>query len=265
MNKSVENGLMNNFAAHVSAVRRVKRADQIVDAVKRWVVVSNIQPGDRLPNEKALMELFDCSKGTVREALKSLEVQGLISIKTGPNGGAVLVQVPYPLASQMLRNYLHFQHPTGPDIYELRSLVEPEIARLVVGKLSAADLVELERLTVLCTPTTDSIEQRLEQRIAELDFHSLLAERCGNPLLGFIGRFLNDLLKDLVIFKKVQLPEQREFSKSNLHYHQALVDAFRVQDSMAVEHLMREHMQCAHQFNLELEAQLSKQLLVSLE
>ena len=107
------------------------------------------------------------------------------------------------------------------------------------------------------------MEQRLEQRIAELDFHSLLAERCGNPLLGFIGRFLNDLLKDLVIFKKVQLPEQREFSKSNLHYHQELVEAFRAQDAVAVERLMREHMKCAHAFNLELEAQLSKQLLVS--
>lgn len=263
MNKSAETGLIDKFAAHVVSAKRVKRADQIVDAVKRWVVLSNIQPGDRLPNEKALMELFDCSKGTVREALKSLEVQGLISIKTGPNGGAVLVQVPYPLASQMLRNYLHFQHPTGPDVYELRSLVEPEIARLVVGKLSEADLLELERLTNLCTPTTDSIEQRLEQRIAELDFHSLLAERCGNPLLGFIGRFLNDLLKDLVIFKKVQLPEQREFSKSNLHYHQALIDAFRIQDRDAVQRLMGEHMKCAHEFNLELEAQLSKQLLVS--
>lgn len=263
MNKAVETGLVEQFPIKFGLTKRVKRADQIVESVKRWVVVSNIQPGDRLPNEKALMELFDCSKGTVREALKSLEVQGLISIKTGPNGGAALVQVPYPLASQMLRNYLHFQHPTGPDIYELRSLVEPDIARLVVGKLSEQDLLELERLTQICTPKATSMEQRLEQRIAELDFHSLLAERCGNPLLGFIGRFLNDLLKDLVIFKKVQLPEQYEFSKSNLHYHQALVAAFRAQDSAAVEGLMREHMRCAHQFNLELEAQLSKQLLVS--
>lgn len=263
MNKSVETALIDKLLANTASAKRVKRADQIVEAVKRWVVVSNIQPGDRLPNEKALMELFDCAKGTVREALKSLEVQGLISIKTGPNGGAVLVQVPYPLASQMLRNYLHFQHPTGPDIYQLRSLVEPEIARLVVDKLSVADLAELERLTNLCAPAAESIEQRLEQRIAELDFHSLLAERCGNPLLGFIGRFLNDLLKDLVIFKKVQVPEQREFSQSNLHYHQALIAAFRIQDQEAVQGLMREHMHCAHAFNVELEAQLSKQLLVS--
>ncbi|MEN9434975.1 MAG: hypothetical protein RLZZ422_2564 [Pseudomonadota bacterium] len=249
--------------AALDSQRRVKRADQIVEAVKRWVVVKDIQPGERLPNEKALMELFECSKGTVREALKSLEVQGLITVKTGPNGGAVLAQVPYPLASQMLRNYLHFQTFEGTDIYQLRGLVEPEIARLVVDQLTETDHAELERLTELCATPAETMEQRLAQRIAELDFHSLLAERCQNPILAFMGRFLNDLIKDLVIFKKVQLPEQREFSSSNLHYHRELVKAFKARDTLAVEILMRKHMHCAHDFNQELQAQLSRQLLTS--
>jgi len=87
---------MNSIFEGLSSPRKMKRSDQIVEAVKRWVVVKDIQPGDRLPNEKALMELFECSKGTVREALKSLEVQGLIRLKTGPGGGAILAQVPYP-------------------------------------------------------------------------------------------------------------------------------------------------------------------------
>ncbi|WP_020559767.1 FadR/GntR family transcriptional regulator [Thiofilum flexile] len=247
--------------AALESQRRVKRADQIVDAVKRWIVVKDIQPGERLPNEKALMELFECSKGTVREALKSLEVQGLITVKTGPNGGAVLAQVPYPLASQMLRNYLHFQAFEGTDIYQLRRLVEPEIARLVVPLLTEADYAELERLTELCAIPAETIEQRLAQRIAELEFHNLLAERCQNPILAFMGRFLNDLLKDLVIFKKVQLPEQREFSNSNLHYHRELIQAFKRRDTKAVAALMHEHMQSAHDFNSELQSQLSRQLL----
>ena len=98
-----------------SSPKRVKRSDQIVSAIKRWVAVNEKQPGDRLPNERDLMEQFDCSKGTVREALKSLEVQGLISVKTGPNGGAVLESVPYERASELLRNFLHFERPSGPD------------------------------------------------------------------------------------------------------------------------------------------------------
>ncbi|HPE61383.1 MAG TPA: FCD domain-containing protein [Thiolinea sp.] len=244
---------------------RLKRADQIVDAVKRWIVAHQLQPGERLPNEKTLMELFSCSRGTMREALKSLEVQGLISIKTGPGGGAVLEQVPYALASQLLRNYLHFQPLSGPDVYRLRRLVEPEIAGLAVGQLTDTDLAELEHLTELCATAAIDMEQRLVQRIAELDFHNLLAQRCGNPLLAFIGHFLNDLIRDLVVFKKLKLPEQHEFSHSNLHFHRALIVAFRACDRAAVERLMRDHMQCAEGFNIELEGQLARKLLVGAE
>lgn len=241
--------------------KRMKRADQIVEAVKRWIVVQDIQPGDRLPNEKALMEQFECSKGTVREALKSLEVQGLVTIKTGPNGGAMLAEVPYGNASQMLRNFLHFQHTTGPDVYGLRKLIEPEIAVLACDQLTTEDIDQLAHLTACCAEAPVDIEQRLHSRMSELDFHILLADRCGNPILGFMGRFLNDLLKDLVIYKKVQLPEQIEFSKANLQYHLQLVEAFKVRDKAKVRQLMFEHMQSAEAFNIELEARLSKQLL----
>ncbi|MBK8454649.1 MAG: FCD domain-containing protein [Thiofilum sp.] len=250
--------------AALESQRRVKRADQIVEAVKRWIVVKDIQPGERLPNEKALIELFECSKGTVREALKSLEVQGLITVKTGPNGGAVLAQVPYPLASQMLRNYLHFHAFEGTDIYQLRRLVEPEIARSVIGHLTEDDYLELERLTELCTDSPmQSIEQHLEHRIAELDFHNLLAERCRNPVLAFIGRFLNDLIKDLIIYNRMEPPGQQEFFKSNLYYHRELIKAFKAHDAQAVETLMRDHMCSAHDFSLEVQTQLSRQQLLS--
>lgn len=245
----------------IDSPRRMKLADQIVESVKRWIVTKGLRPGDRLPNEKALMELFDCSKGTVREALKSLEVQGLVTVKTGPGGGAVLAQVPYPLASQLLRNYLHFQQPTGPDIYRLRKLVEPEIAVLATPALTAEDLARMEALTERCAQPPQDFDQRLAQRIAELDFHNVLAERCPDPLLAFIGKFLNDLIRDLVIYKKAQLPEQVEFSKANLHYHRELLVAFRAGDAAAASRLMAEHMASAEHFNVELEGQLSDGLL----
>ncbi|WLD58875.1 FCD domain-containing protein [Salinispirillum sp. LH 10-3-1] len=254
---------MTKLMSGLDTTRRLKRADQIVESVKRWVVVQDMQPGERLPNEATLMEQFDCARGTVREALKSLEVQGLITIKTGPNGGAVLAQVPYPLASQLLRNFLHFQHPTGPDIYQLRVLVEPQIAEMAVGNLTDADLAELNRLTELCAEAPANLEERLEQRIAELEFHNVLADRCGNPLFAFLGRFLNDLIKDLVIYKKVQLPEQREFSEANLHFHRELNEAFQQRDQAHVKQLMTEHMLSAQAFNVELEGQLVGGLLAA--
>ncbi|ANG63794.1 GntR family transcriptional regulator [Marinobacterium aestuarii] len=253
---------MNNDSATFTPSRRIKRADQIVDSIKRWVVVNGKQPGERLPNERELMAQFDCAKGTVREALKSLEVQGLISIRTGPNGGAVLVSVPYDLASQLLRNFLHFEQPSGPDIYALRTLVEPEIAAQATSLLSEDDLDRLDALVERCAQPAADFDERIEQRIAELEFHVVLAERCTNPLLAFIGRFLNDLIRDLVIFKKARLPEQREFSCANLDYHRQLMGAFRARDAEQARALMLQHMRSAEHFNIELQGQLEQRMLM---
>jgi DNA-binding FadR family transcriptional regulator len=250
---------MPNTDRHIT--KRIKRSDQIVDSVKRWVALSQIHPGERLPNERELMEQFECSKGTVREALKSLEVQGLVSIKTGPNGGATLKQVPYTKASELLRTFLHFEQPSGPEIYALRSLIEPEIAALATPRLSEEDLQRLEELVAKCEAAPETFEERVEQRISELEFHVLLAQRCGNPMLGFIGRFVNDMIRDLVIYKKSALPEQREFSCANLHFHKELLGAFRARNSMSARQLMEQHMHSADQFNRELDNELKRHFI----
>ncbi|WP_286238835.1 FadR/GntR family transcriptional regulator [Neptuniibacter halophilus] len=245
----------------LASPKRIKRADQIVESIKRWVAINNKQPGDRLPNEKELMEQFECSKGTVREALKSLEVQGLISIKTGPNGGAVLMRVEFSKASELLRNFLHFEQPCGTEIYALRTLIEPEIAALATPNLSAEDLDELQALVDRCETPPDSFEERMAQRVAELEFHVVLARRCQNSMLEFIGRFVNDMIRDLVFFKKSELPEQREFSCANLNYHKRLLSAFRAGDAEQARELMLQHMQSAEHFNRELEGQLNQHFL----
>ncbi|HLV77303.1 MAG TPA: FCD domain-containing protein [Marinobacter sp.] len=246
---------------NLSIPKRIKRSDQIVESVKRWIALNQMQPGDRLPNEKELMEQFECSKGTVREALKSLEVQGLVSIRTGPNGGAVLESVPYEKASELLRSFLHFQQPTGPEIYALRALVEPEIAALATPRLTEEDLTYLTGLVARCEADPETFEERMDQRIAELEFHVVLAQRCGNTMLAFIGRFVNDMIRDLVIFKKSALPEQREFSCANLAYHQQLLEAFRARDAAVARRIMKEHMASAEHFNIELEGQLNQHFL----
>ncbi|NDA30344.1 MAG: FadR family transcriptional regulator, partial [Alphaproteobacteria bacterium] len=58
----------------------------VADEIKEWVVKKDLKSGDKLPNESEMIDLFGVSKGTVREALRILEAQGLISTKTGPGG-----------------------------------------------------------------------------------------------------------------------------------------------------------------------------------
>ncbi|WP_432239529.1 FadR/GntR family transcriptional regulator [Herbaspirillum robiniae] len=231
---------------------RQKLSDLIVEDVKRWIVSEKKQPGDKLPNEKELIELFGYSKSTVREALKALEVQGLVYLRTGPAGGAYIQKVTHDHASASLRNFLHFHSLNGHDIYQLRKILEPELAVSVVGFLSEKHLERLEENIRFCSEPVTNSEELRAHREAELAFHSILAECCPNPVLAFSCRFLNELLTDLMVYKNAL--DSHEIGKANVDYHTELVAALRHQDKDRVRRLMTEHMQDAESHMGKMEA-----------
>ena len=101
------------------SLTRRKLSDLVVDQIKQWLMSAVIRPGDRLPQERDLMVRFDVGKGTVREALKALEVQGLVRMSTGPSGGASVSEVRYETAAGLLGNYFFFQDLSTEAIYEI--------------------------------------------------------------------------------------------------------------------------------------------------
>ncbi len=250
--------------------KRQKLSDVIVEDVKRWIVAERKQPGDRLPNEKELIELFGYSKSTVREALKALEVRGLIAIRTGPGGGAYLQQVSVDHVSESLRNFLHFHHLDGHHVYQLRKVLEPELAASVVGRLGPQQLAQLEENIRLCAQAPTTEDQQRVQRVAELEFHNLLADHCPNPVLAFMCRFLNDLLRDLVVYKNVLEHQQlyknardhRHFGEVNVDFHTQLLAAFANENISEVRRLMSEHMVDAEAHMHEMEAHLGSRKLL---
>ncbi|WP_417606869.1 FadR/GntR family transcriptional regulator [Oceanimonas baumannii] len=243
--------------------RRQKLAELISDDIKRWIATEGLSEGDRLPNEKTLIELYGCAKGTVREALKILEVEGLIILKTGPGGGAILSTPGMEPASRMLRNFLHFRSLDGYQVYQIRRLLEVEMAVSVVGLLSESVLASLEANMLACECHQSGEEDQRRQRFLELEFHNLLAKACPNPLLSFMCRFLNDMLRDLVVVKKAYVPERKQFDNANYRYHHDLVAAFRAEDAESVRRLMEEHMRDAEQHMSALEAEMSDQMLIT--
>lgn len=237
-----------------------KISDLIVDEVKRLIVSEELNPGDRLPSEKNLIEQYEVSKGTVREAMKALEVEGLIKTKPGPGGGAWLTEVGTEPASKALRNYLYFRHISAKQLYQMRKLIEVELAVSVVGYLSDRELLQLRGYTDECNHKPTSEEEQRLQRIAELEFHNVLADASPNPILGFFARFLNETLRDLVFLKKAYLIDYYAFTKSNVDYHYALINAYEKQDTKKVRALMSEHMCEAEMHFVALDGEISKKM-----
>jgi len=214
----------------------MKRSDRITDEIKRWVVAGDLRPGQRLPNEAELQRLFGMSKGTVREALKALEVQGLVTLKTGPNGGARLTEVAFARTFQLLQNHFFFQAVDVDQIYAMRRLLEPEVAALAATSISDDDLRELEAMF-----HGHAAEAERVPGAADLDFHDRLALACPNVLLRLQCQVLNEMLRRLVTLAAGSV-ELDDVGTANHAAHEALLAAFRARDAERARAVMAAHM-----------------------
>lgn len=251
---------MSDTATRPDGTRR-KRTDEIVAAIKQSITDDNLLPGDRLPQEKALTERFAAGKSTVREALKALEAEGLIRTRTGPGGGAFIDSVPEARAMSLLGNYLFTRELSIEHIYALRKVLEPQVAVSAIGHIDEAGFSRLHQLIrVYDHPPADE-QERWDQRMAELDFHHVVAGYSANPLLAFFCRFLQRLLKDLAVCKDIYQQPDPVDRRQGIDYQYQLIDALRRGDATATERIMREHMQHAEQAMLGLQATLQARFL----
>lgn len=243
-------------------LRRHKRGDLVVEEIKRWILDNDLRPGSKLPKEKQLRELFSVSKGTIREALKSLEVQGLVTISTGPAGGATLVEVPLNRSLQFLHNYFYFKEISPKDIYTARRILEPEMAASAVEHLTEQHFEAMERSVEACSERPHNQDERLRQRREDLHFHDIIADANPNPFIRFVCQLTNNMLSELVVFGNEVRRDNWEFGKSNLEAHKALLAAFKKRSANRVRRLMREHMETIERHVTKLNPELHKRLIL---
>jgi len=231
-------------------IRKQKRADLVAEELKRLITQRNLRPGDKLPHEVKLQQMFSVSKSTIREALKSLEVQGLISVSTGPTGGGTIVEVPLDRTFQLMQNYLFFKDVGISDVYTIRRLLEPELAAGAIPHLTEDDFRALERTIDLCDPASKAAaeSQMLDQRQEDLTFHDILAAANPNPMLRFCCQLINEMLRQLVVFgNETPACEHERFGAANVSFHRRILEAARARDTGKVRALMSAHMEeCTH-------------------
>lgn len=225
--------------------RRLSRPVQVAEAIKDWVVEQRLQAGDRLPGEAELMARFSMAKGTIREAMRVLEAQGLVKTRTGPGGGSFVHEVSRERAKALLGNYFYFKDLTIGNIYQMRRALEPELAASLAGKLSEAALTRLEANIASYARPSQSLEEERDQHVASLMFHAILAEQSDNPLLGFVIDFMVRLLSDLTVYRKLYSPPNTELWAKGRDYQVRLVMALRAGDAGAARAIMKAHMETA--------------------
>ena len=178
----------------ISPVRPQRTFEIIGDRIRDQLRNGTLKPGDKLPPERALAEQFGASRNAVREALRSLEHAGLIALQKGAHGGAFITDGNPSAVAGSIQDLLHLGGLTLGDVTEARLLIESAIVATAVARATTADIERLRHnINAVEALTRDGdLDAKSELNI---QFHILLAESTGNPVLILIMRTLMDVLR----------------------------------------------------------------------
>ena len=163
--------------------RRAKAATVLAKHIVREIQQRNLQPGEKLLSEQKMVDRYGVARGSLREALRYLELQGVLRIKPGPGGGPVIETPNGRHFASTLALVLQFVGARFRTIVETRWVVEPGIAALAAERATAQDLAALRAcLASMRAHLHDAARFQEENR----RLHDLIAFASGNAVFRFL-------------------------------------------------------------------------------
>jgi DNA-binding FadR family transcriptional regulator len=219
----------------VPITRPQKTATLLAQRIVGQITDRKLAPGASLPPERQMLEEFGVARGTLREALRFLEIQGVLTIRPGPGGGPTVNDVePRSLAS-VIALLLQLSHAPFSTILEARQLLEPGTAAMAAERASRAEVAALQA-------SLDAMEEKLDDLEAFLaenrNFHDITAQASGNRLFELLLRSLSWITDASVL--GVDYDDKRR--RGILAAHEKIYDAIKARDPVAAEEAMRGHM-----------------------
>jgi len=213
-------------------VKRSRVSEDIASQILQLMSDGRLTAGSRLPSERELAVRLGVSRPSVREALRQLELMGVVETRQG--AGAFVKEVSDEDLVQPLALLLRGRKHLLRDILETRRLIEPHIAWLAAQKASASDVAELADLVDRQRSKTVAGQLAVEEDGA---FHHTLARASGNRVLLLLVESCMDLLLESRK-RNLQSPER---ARRSLEGHADLLAAIKAGDAEAAREAMRRH------------------------
>ncbi|WP_020576539.1 FadR/GntR family transcriptional regulator [Actinopolymorpha alba] len=194
-----------------------------------------IAPGTRLPSERQLAESLSVGRSTVREALKALDVLGIIEVRQGD--GTYLKQSTSDLLPQAIEWGLMLGQPQVLDLIEARRHIEVVIAELAAARADDRVVETLQKHLADMRTARDSVSF-VE---ADVAFHLALADAANNSVLNDILVSIRSLLR-VWIRRAIHVAGETE---TTIAEHAAILEAVRTHSAAAAGEAMRVHMEAA--------------------
>jgi len=165
----------------------------VVAQVQDAILDGKLLPGAKLPPERELGEMLGTSRGTLREALRILEEKGLIEIRLGVNGGAIVKKTTSDQMSESLALLIRSQTVSLEHLSEFREGVEETVTRLAAKRVQEQDVIELQHLKSEAKKYYKIGVSKWDEFVqVDEKVHMLFARVSGNPLYRFILETIHD-------------------------------------------------------------------------
>ena len=217
----------------VTAIKQEPASDRVVSQLLAIVKAGTLKPGDRLPCEREMAELFNVSRPTVREAVRGLVVLGVLKARHGSGIYVSALEATEILGP--LTFFLTLQDVQIDKLYEARRLIEGEIAGLAARNATAGDVAELRQ----CVAQQEQlIGDPRSYRESDGGFHRKLAQIAGNPFFARASESLGVLGLE---FRKTA-SETPSVLEGSVRDHHVIVDSIAAGDTDGARIGMQSHM-----------------------
>jgi GntR family transcriptional regulator, transcriptional repressor for pyruvate dehydrogenase complex len=217
----------------LESIKKKRLSEYAIDELRKFITNNNLKEGNKLPSERELVEKLQISKGSLREALRMLEITGLVEVMPGKGifvrnlTGDLII----PLSSWVNRNkeeiYKHF---------EARLILEPEVAALAARRISKKYINRIKQNTLL---QKNYPETELVAIIsADIEFHRLVAEAAKNKTISLL---MNSLARISFHGWKAALRVEGR-NESAVQEHAQILSFLAKHDEDGARTAMQEHM-----------------------
>ena len=207
---------------------------QVADQIQELIVSEALRPGDKLPGERELAEQLGVSRTVVREAIRLLSVRGLVEVKPGcgtyvrePSPRDAAAPIELLLKLRQCPNFLD-------NLYEVRHMIEVEVAGLAAERATGEDFAAMEAAIEGMRAHVGDADRFVHH---DLVFHSALADATHNDLFSILLNAISDLWSKGAMLA-YQAPSAAEDS---LAHHCNVLQHVKAQDQEKARQAMREH------------------------
>ena len=225
----------------------------LVNQIEGAILDGRLNVGDKLPPQRELVEMFQTSRASLREALRVLEQKGLIDIKLGVSGGAVIKAVDTAPVTESLALLIQHQKVSLEELAEFREGVEGNVAALAARR---ATREEIARLQLLLETARGHLAAGVDawEKFCEVDnaIHVAIAAASGNTVYGFVLRVVHDNIQRY--YEAHPLKDER-ILKENYDDLCEIVKALEKKQATAVKSLVQSHVRRFNRYMLNDECQ----------